>query len=274
MEAGASVGNHYRVRPDTQPNPLYGENMKKPIEAIPSSHEVMARKEMTHYLISDDPTGPQMAAADALRRQLSRGLCLEKVQGPLPVTGLSLEAIENRSKKYRRNLELFHFRLNGAFSEAQEEAKRRLLAELGDIILPVKSSHFMIIMALVSIYLQELCDFDDDGGDYDNLIDRLNYIEEYSFFEEELRFDYETSTELLRTLRFFQAEPCWREDIQYALQYKLAYTYWICAAHMKDVSGSNPPMPAWEPFSETEVAETIDRLVDFIEVNREFMVIC
>lgn len=248
--------------------------MKNFIEAIPNSHEAMACKEMTHYLISDDLTGPQMAAADALRRLLNQGLCPEKAQGPLPVTGLSPEAIENRGKKYRQNLELFHFRLNGTLTEAQEEAKRRLLVELGDTVLPVKSSHFMIIMALISIYLQELCDFDDDGGDYDNLIDRLDYIEEDSFFEEELSFDYETSTELLRTLRFFQAEPCWREDIQYALQYKLAYTYWICAAHMKDISGNNPPMPAWEPFSEIEVAEAIDRIADFIEVNREFMVIC
>lgn len=247
--------------------------MKKLIETIQNSHEPMACKEMIHYLITDDLTDGQMLSVDAFRRLLTQGLCYEKAQGPLLVDSLSPEAIEDRRKKFRRNQELFHFRLNGALTEAQEEARRRLLAELGNTILPVKSSHFMIIIALVSMYLQELCDFYDDSGDYDSLIDRLDYIEEFSFLEEELYFDYETSAELIRVLRFFQTEPWWREDIQYALQYKLAYAYWISAAHMKDVSGNNPPMPAWEPFSETEVAKAIDCLVDFIEMNPEFMVI-
>lgn len=233
-----------------------------------------SKTEMIHHFISEDLTGPRIVAADSYRSQRTQGLCLEKDHSLWPAVGTSPEAIEKRAKMFRLNHELFRLRLTGSFSEAQAEMQCRLLAELGDKVLPVKSSHFMIIMELVRLYLQGLCDFDDDDGDYDHLIHCLDNIEENSFFVEELLFGREESEQLLRVLQFFQAEAYWREDFQYALQYKLAHTYWLCAAHMKAVNGHTLSMPMWEPFSETEVAEAIDHLVDFIEVNPEFMVIC
>lgn len=229
---------------------------------------------MTHYLISDDLTDPQMGAADALRSLLSQGLCIERDTSLWPAVGTSEDAIEKRAKMVRLNQGLFHYRLNGVFSEAQAEAQRRLLAELGSTTLPMKSSRFMIILSLISIYLQELCDFDEDNGDYDHLIYFLEEIEGRSFFMTEMIFGHDESEQLIRVLRFFQEKPYWREDIQLALQYKLAYAYWLCAAHMKDVTGNSQPMPAWEPFDEKEIAEAIDCLVDFVEANPEFMVIC
>lgn len=232
----------------------------------------MHPKEMIHYLISENLSGPQMGAAEALRGLLHQGLCLEKDHSLWPAAGTSAKAILKRSKMFRLNQELFHFRLNGSLSDSQLETQSRLLAELGSKAIPVKSSHFMIIMALVELYMQELCD--SEVSDYDDLIHRLDNIEENIFFEEEMPFDLETSDSLLRVLHFFRSKAYWREDLQYTLQYKLAHTYWLCAAHLNAVNSNTHPLPMWEPFSEIEVAEAIDRIVDFIEANPEFMVIC
>lgn len=228
----------------------------------------------SHHLVSEDLSSSQMGAADSFRRLLNQGLCLEKDHSLWPAAGTSPEVIEKRAKMFRQNHALFCHRLQGTLSDAQEEARGRLLAELGDKVLPVPSALFMIILELVRLHLQELCAFDEDNGEYDDLIYRLEGLEEGIFFLEEILFDVSAGHQLLSILHRFQASTIWREDLQYTLQYKLAYTYWLCSAHMMTIGGPKTALPMWEPFSESEVAEAINRLEAFIAVSPEFMVIC